>query len=355
MRASRPPVPGGVPLPELTRSARRLWLALGLLALLMAGAVLFYTRVESRLSGAHWTLVDGIYMAVLTVTTIGFSEVHPLSKSGELFTSGFALAGILLLAGAARSAVELALGEQISAELQRRRRLKTLSKLENHYLVCGFGRMGREVVRLLSQRRLPMAVIEQDPALAEELQQSGIPFVQGNATHDANLLAAGIQRAKGLVAVTATDEDNLFIVLSARVLNPKLYIVSRASTEASIEKLKRAGADRVLSPYVVGAHQIAHAVIQPGVVDFLELVLHSEELDLEIGGIEVQQGWAAADRPMRDTGICCEGGAVILAVRDRQGHFRTNPSANTVVSPGELLIAMGTRDQLGALERMARG
>jgi voltage-gated potassium channel len=339
------------PLEDLRRSARQFRVAVLLLLLLVVSAAAFYTTVETRLSRVAWSFVDAIYMAVLTITTIGFAEVHPLSQAGRAFTTGFAVIGIGLVAFAARSAASLLVGQQISAEMQRRRRLRALREMQGHYIVCGYGRMGRAAVEQLRRRGLRVVVVEQDPAVLGLLRDSEVAFVEGNATQDDQLRAAGIERALGLIAAVGTDEDNLFIVLSARLLNPGLHIVARAGQETTVDKLVRAGATRVLSPFTVGGRQLAAAAAEPGVLDFLELVLHREELDVEIAAIAVSPESPVLGKPMLGSGVMREGGAMILAVVNARGEFHTNPRPHTALSPGDQLIAMGSRAQLASLQQ----
>ncbi len=338
-----------IPLDDLGRSARQFWVALGLLLLLLIVAAFFYIKVESRLTGTPWSLVDAIYMAVLTFTTIGFAEVHELSQMGRAFTTGFAIGGIALAAFAVRAAASLLVGQQLSAEVQRRRRLRALRDMTDHYVVCGYGRMGRETVHQLRRRGLPVVVIEHDPAGLELLQETEIPFVAGNATEDEQLKQAGIERAKCLIAAVATDEDNLFIVLSARLLQPKLNIVARASREETVDKLRRAGANSVHSPYVGGGRDLAFAAMQPGVVHFLEQVLHQEETDVDIFTVAVPEGSPVIGKAMLGSGVMQEGGAMILGVIAAGNKLRTNPRPDTKVRPGDTLIGMGTASQLAAL------
>lgn len=323
---------------------------MSLLVVLMIGAVVFYVAVEGRLSGVRWSLTDGLYMVVVTITTIGFGEVHPLSQGGRLFTTAFAFTGVVLLAFAARSAASLLVGQQLSAEVQRRRRLRAMSQMTNHYIVCGYGRMGREAVHQLRRRGLPVVAIEQDTSALEPLADTQVPFIEGNATQDDDLRGAGVERAKCLVAAVGTDEDNLFIVLSARLLNPNLYIVARAGQEAAVDKLRRAGANRVLSPYVLGGRHLAAAAAEPGVVDFLEVVLH-EAADAEIVAVTVPENSPTIGKPMLGSGVMEEGGAMILAVIEQDNRLHTNPRPHTAVKPGDRLIAMGNGEQLSRLKQ----
>jgi voltage-gated potassium channel len=340
---------------DISRSARQFWVALLLLLVLMTIAVGFYVNFESWLSGTDWSLIDGIYMAVLTITTIGFAEVHPLSQTGRLFTTSFAITGVVLLAFAARSVASLLVGQQLSAQVQRRRRLRALEQMRDHYIVCGYGRMGRETIHQLQRRGRPTVVIEQDPAALELVRQTDIPFVEGNATEDAQLRNAGVERARCLIAAVATDEDNLFIVLSARLLNPALHIVARASREEAVDKLHRAGANSVHSPYIGGGRDLAYAAMDPSVVHFLEQVLHQEEMDVDILTVSVPEGSPVVAKPMLGSGVMQEGGAMILGVIVSDGRLHTNPRPNTTVSVGDTLIAMGTRDQLARLRTAVRG
>ncbi len=326
-----------------------------LLLAVMTGAVFYYYHIESQRSGIDWSLVDCMYMAVIMVTTIGLREVHPLSQSGRLFTTTFAIVGVALVAFAVRTAATLVVGQQLSAEVQRRRRLRALKEIRDHYIVCGYGRMGRESAHQLRRRGLPVVVIEQEPTAIERLRETGVLCVEGNATQDEQLEAAGVARAKALIAAVATDEDNLFIVMSARVLNPTLYIVARASREETVRKLQRAGANSVHSPYVGGGRDLAYAAVEPGVVHFLEQVLHQEAFDVDFRSVPVPNDSPVLGKPMLGSGVMQEGGAMILAVLSKDRELRTNPRPNTTVDPGDTLIAMGTREQISRLEQAVRG
>jgi voltage-gated potassium channel len=336
---------------ELSRTGRWLWVLLVLLMALMAVAVSYYYYAESSVSGYPWTLAESFFMAVLIVTTIGLKEVHPLSATGELFTAGFAIASLIVLALIVRMAAGILVGQQLSAEVQRRRRLRALKDMRGHYIVCGYGRMGREAVHQLRQRNVDVVVLDQDPARLETLPDAGIPFIEGNATQDEHLRAAGIEWAKCLISAVGTDEDNVFVVLSARLLNPKLYIVARAERDETVDKLMRAGANSVHSPFVLGGRDLATAAVEPGVVHFLEQVLHQQEFDVDFRSLAVPDGSPAMGKPMLGSGVMQEGGAMILAVLSADKTLRTNPRPDTLVKPGDSLIAMGTREQLARLQR----
>jgi voltage-gated potassium channel len=339
---------------ELSFTARQFWGALLLLLLLLLLAVVFYFNIESRISGAPWTFIDSAFMAVMIVTTIGQS-VHPLSQLGEFFTIGYAITSLLLLALALRAAARLVVGEQLSEQVQRKRRQKMLAHIKAHYIVCGYGRMGRETAQQLSRRGYPVVVIEQDRETLEQLRASDLLFVEGNATSDEILKAAGIERAQGLIAAADTDQDNLFIVLSARLLNPKLYIVARASKEETSDKLQRAGANRVHSPYVVGGQHLAAAASAPGVVDFLELVLHKTDPDVEIAALALPNNSPVLGKPMLGSGVMREGGVMVLAIMDQSGGMHSNPRPATALQAGDSLIVMGSAQQIADLQKIISG
>ena len=316
--------------------------AIGLL--LFIAAVLFYRFEE------HYTLVDAVFMTVITVSTVGYNVVEPLSPAGEVFTSLLILGAIAVMTIALWHAAELVVEQQLWDFWGRRKRMKAIEQVRNHHIICGHGRMGQEIVKQLLGRGAEIVVIERDAELVAKLQEAGILFVAGNATEDAVLLAAGIERAKSLVAVTSTDEDNLFLTLSARVLNPGLYIVARCASPGAHDKLVRAGASRVISPYVTGGRQMAAALVRPVMVDFLDLLLQVEERDLDIAEITVTPDAAFAGLTLVEAAIREQCGAGIVAVRGPDGRFHTNPPPEYVIRPGDVLIALGPPEQLTCLE-----
>lgn len=232
---------------------------------------------------------------------------------------------------------------------------KFIAGLKDHYIVCGYGRMGRQIVKDFEQYNVPYVVIEWNPEQLPDLAAHNIPHIEGRATDDDVLLRAGVDRAKGLIAVTATDEENVFIVLTARGLNPDLCIVARSIQQENEQKLIRAGADRVLSPYIVGGHRMASAVLSPEVTDFLEMVLPGQHPELEITAVPVTQAAPFADKPLNQSQIRETAGVNVLAIREPDGAMHTNPHPDTVIHPEDQLIVMGTPAQIEAARKMARG
>ena len=232
---------------------------------------------------------------------------------------------------------------------------QSLSQLKDHLIVCGFGRMGRRVCKEFAAEGLAFAVIERESRLLDDFPfAAGIPLT-GDATSDEVLRHAGVERARGLVAVLRSDADNLFITMSARLLNDKLFIVARAEGELAEKKLLRAGASRVVSPYTIGGNRMAQAVLRPAVVDFIELATRTEYLDLQIEETEIAAVSRLADKSLQDSRVRQELGVIIVAIKKAKGHMVFNPPGDAIMQPGDLLITLGNREQLNQLERLATG
>jgi len=331
----------------LTVRARRLVLTLGILLFLLVAGTTGYRLVEG------WPFADALYMTVITITTVGFMEVHPLSAAGRVFTMLLSLGGVFTAFYLGTAIVASVVSGEMRGVFGRQRMERRLAELGNHLIVCGFGRMGHLVGAEFSSLRLPFVVIEKQDDLLEGFDMPhGIPF-RGDATSDEVLERAGVKRARGLVTVAASDADNLYITMSARFLNEKLFIVARAEGEAAEKKLLRAGANRVVSPYAIGGQRVAQAVLRPNVMDFLELATRSEHLELQIEETEVRPGSTLAGRTVRDSPVRSELGIIIVAVKKPDGRMVFNPASEFVIEAGDLLITLGHRQQLDRLERLA--
>lgn len=331
----------------LMASARRLRLSLSLLAAVAACGTLGYVLIE------HYSLLDALYMTVITLSTVGYGEVHPLSPAGRAFTMGLIVAGIGTVSAVIGSALELGFGEHFREVARHRRMERLLQEIKDHTIICGYGRMGQEIAREFQARGLPFVVIDRDPALAATLDTAGMPHLIGDAAEDEVLHRAGVDRARSLVTVAPTDADNIFITLSGRSLNPGLTIVARSIRAEDEHKLRRAGADRVVSPYVIGGRRIAAAVYRPEVVDFLDLHIRAPEHDLEIDSIPIRAGAPYAGRTLRESGIRQQTGCTVLALRSATtGRFVDNPTAETTLEAGDAMIVLGTVAQLDALQHL---
>jgi len=298
-----------------------------------------------------WTLLDSLYMTIITLTTVGYTEVHSLSDAGRIFSI------ILMLSGVGAMFYALGVGARILLEgelreiLGRKRLSKKIENLKNHYIICGYGRMGSIICREMAHNRAPFVVIEGATDVVAGMDRD-ILALQGDATQDSVLKQAGIDRARGLISVLSSDADNLYVVLSARGLNPKLRIVARASDEGAEKKLLRAGADNVVSPYFIGGLRIAHTLLKPAVVDFIEFATQSSNLELQMEEIRVKEGSRIVDRTLHESGIGKELGIIIVAIKRASGEMVFNPTSRSMIRNEDTLIAMGETSKLKELEKM---
>ncbi|HSE58713.1 MAG TPA: potassium channel protein [Nitrospiraceae bacterium] len=301
-----------------------------------------------------WPVFDALYMTVTTVTTVGFQEVHELSRAGRAFTVVLIISGVGTLFYVLSNLARLAIEGELRVLLGHYRVGGRMRALKNHYIICGGGQMGRRIGKELISKALPFVVIEKNPEVAAQLQQDGMVAMEGDATRDEALTQAGVQRAKGLVSVVNSDLENLYIVLTARGLNKDLYIVARAGDEGSERKLLRAGANRVSSPNVSGGMEIAQALIRPAVLDFLELATQSEHLDLQIEEFAIEQGSPLDGKAPHDCGLNHDRGLIIVAVKRQSGHMEFNPGATVRLGVGDRLIVLGAPASLKRLESVLR-
>jgi voltage-gated potassium channel len=318
--------------------------AASLLALLLIGSMGF-VWIEG------WNFLDSLYMTVTTLATVGYGEVHPLSRLGRIYNMALILAGMGVTLYIVGSLARVVIEGDLQAILGRRKLTKHIAKLKNHYILCGFGRIGEIIARQLSARGLPLLVVESDPALLSRLESGEHYFINGDATRDDVLLEAGIERAKGLVAVVGSDASNVYIVLTARSLNPNLFIVARGEEPGSEQKLLRAGADKVESPYRMGGQKMAHTILHPTVVTFMELAM-KEGVDWSMEEVAVGQASSLLGVPLKDSGIRQKLDLILVAIKRADGEMLFNPSYETQILAGDTLIALGLRKNLDALEAM---
>jgi voltage-gated potassium channel len=329
---------------------RRIERALLALVVITVAGALGYMVFEG------WSFTDALYMTVITLTTVGYREVRPLDTTGQLWTMLLLVTGVGTLFYAAVSSVELVVEGAIRGYFGRRRMQTAIGKLSDHYILCGYGRVGRQVAAEFARDGVPFVVVDQDPEIVEECAAEGYLALLGEASDDSRLEEAGVRRAKGLVAAVDSDADNVFVVLSARKLNPRLNIVARASSDESAAKLEMAGADRTLSPYAVGGRRLASLATQPLIVDFLEIVTRGEEgIEFRLEEFGVPEDSFIAGHTIGELRIGEKTGAMILAIRNKEGTFDTTPSASNRVRAGDTLIVLGTREQISRLEQLMGG
>ena len=326
------------------------------LAILMLSGIIFVGTAGYMTLG--WDLLDALYMTVITVGTIGFEEVRDLDESvaGRLWTIVLIISGVAVLGYATTSLVALAVEGTVRDYFRGRRMRVEIGKLGGHQIICGYGRVGRQVAEEFALDGVPFVVIDQDPRFVEECLNRGYLALLGEASDDGTLEEAGVRRARGLVAAVDSDAENVFVVLSARKLNPKLHIVARTSSDASASKLEIAGADRTISPYSVGGRRLASLATQPVVVDFLDIVTRGEKgIEFRLEEFAVPKESPFADHTIAELKIGEKTGAIVLAIRSPEGTFDTTPSAQDTVHSGDTLIVLGTRGQITRLERLMRG
>ncbi len=319
---------------------RRFRFALLLLFLLACFGTAGYMLIEKM------TFIDAFYMTVITVSTIGFGEVHPLSPEGEIFTIIFIILSVGTGALVVSAGIEVLLGDRVWAQAHRRRTERIIMELKNHYIVCGYGRMGQQIVRDLVNRREKFVVIEQSLAIEKRLLEAGYAYILGDAEDDEVLKHAGVEHAQGIVAALNTDGANVLIALSARGLNPDILIVARSSNEYAENKLRRAGADRVVSPDAIGGHRLALALLQPTVHDFMTKIFNIEELDVDVGEVVVKEGSSLIGRSIIDLDIRGRWGLSIIAIQSENGEFIISPDATRRIISGETLIVIGRLDAI---------
>lgn len=299
----------------------------------------------------RWNPFDSLYMTIITLTTVGYGEVHTLSKAGKIFTI------ILILSGVGAMLYALGIGAKtlIEGELReilgRKKVSKIIEGIRNHYIICGYGRMGKIISKEMSSHGAHFVVIEKSAEVLAIVDKD-ILAIQGDSTQDAILKGAGIEKAQGLISVLSSDADNLYVVLSARGLNPKLRIAARASEEGVEQKLIRAGADNVISPYHIGALRIAHTMLKPAVVDFIEFATKKGNIELQMEEIKVKEDSHIMGLSLDECEMRKELGIIIVAIKRASGEMEFNPTSASIIKQGDTLIAMGEVNQLKKFEQL---
>ena len=315
-----------------------------LLLLVMAIGTAGYHYIEG------WPWFDGFYMVVTTLTTIGYQEVHPLSHTGRIFNVFVILAGVSLLLLGVGALSQALLEFELQSFFGRRRMEREIGRLDGHYIICGMGRVGRSVARELARKPVAFVMIESAEAKRQRFTSENWLVLAGDATQEQILRQAQIERARGLIAATTTDATNLYIVLTARGLNPHLKIIARASEDNAEKHLLTAGADSVVSPYSFAGQRIAQSLLRPHVVSFLDTATTHLGMDLEIGEIHITPDSTFAGKTLESSRIRQERGVIVLAIK-RQDAMRFNPAPDERIEPNDCLIAMGEPSQLRQLEQ----
>ncbi|HET7420512.1 MAG TPA: potassium channel protein [Candidatus Dormibacteraeota bacterium] len=319
----------------------RFRLAAILLAIVIAVGVTGYRLIDG------WNLLDSFYMVIITISTVGYTEVHPQGAAGRLFTSGLIVVGVgTMLYGFGVFAETLA--DNAFGRYRRERQLqRDLDRLRDHFIICGYGRIGTQIVAEFEDHGVPYVVIDQTEEALERVRAEGRLHIEGDASKEDILKQAGIERARGLVSAVDSDERAVYIVLAARALNPGLYIVARAGRPDSIRRLELAGATRTISPYVMAGHRMAELAIRPAMVEVLD-TLHHAELGIGVEEMVVNQASAVIGKTLETSGLLAPTAARVLALRRQDGTLHVNPSAAMRLEEGDLVIALGSEEQLFA-------
>jgi voltage-gated potassium channel len=289
-------------------------------------------------------------MTVITMGTVGYSEVHEISNTGRLFTILLIFFGVGYFVYVAGVVVQFMVEGRMRTILGRRRLEKKIGRLKDHYIVCGYGRIGRVLCKNLKRKPLDLVVLEKDREMIPVMDEDKVLYVCGDVLDEANLIKAGIKRAKGLVAVLATDADNVFLVLTARQLNPDIHIVARACQIESKSKLQAAGANNVESPYEMGAVSMAQRILRPTVTNFLDLAFTYKRKEIQMEEIPVNPSSALSNVMLKDSGIRQKFNLIIIAIKKSDDSMLFNPSFETIIKPGDTVIAVGEEANLKKLE-----
>ena len=322
-----------------------------LLYILMAmGVTLTIGTVGFTLIGGY-PVFDAFYLTLSTMTTVGYGD--RFSHAARVFNAFLIMFGVttifIAIGAMTQTIIEFELGDAIG----KRRNKRMIDKLKDHYIICGFGRVGRGAAAELQHSGVPFVVVDSQADRVERAMLSGMLAVAADATRDDTLRQVAIDRARGLVAALATDADNLFVLLSAKGLNPKLYVAARAAEEGAEEKMRRAGADAVFAPYAITGHRLAQSLLRPHVVQFLDFTTKDIAMDISIEQVRVSPGSELAAKTIREMQMRRSMGVIVMAIRRGDGNMLFNPPADTAIEAGDYLIVMGKQQDLAALEALA--
>jgi len=327
---------------------RRLLPAILVILSIVLFGILAYTLLEK------WTLLEAVYMVITTLFAVGFEEVHPLSPAGRIVTMLIIVGGVGSAIYAGGQAVEIIVEGEMSGYRKRKRMDKIIRDMRDHYIICGFGRVGHQVAQTFEKSRVPFVVIDSKRETLEELEAKGFAGIIGDATDDSVLTAAGIMHARGLVACADSDVANVYVTLSARVLNAGLNIVARAGIHDTEKKLIMAGANRVISPYFISGVRMAALATHPVASDFLDLVTHGGQVDFRLFEATIPEGSSLIRKSVAEADITNISGALVLAVRKADGAFELQPKAMSKLEKGDVMIVLGTQEQFEALEKIVQ-
>lgn len=330
----------------MQRFRGRLFLILAAIALTLAGGTAGFILID------HYPPFDAFYMTLITISTVGYGEVHPLSHAGRVFNSFLIFFGVTIMLLAVGSMTQAIIELELNQYFGKRRTKKMIDQLRNHYIVCGFGRVGRGAAYELQRAGVPFLVVDKNGDRVEWAMKDGMLAVLADATDDETLKAAGVLEAKGLIATLASDADNLFVILSAKALNPSLQVAARISSEQSEKKMRLAGADHVFAPYDMTGNRMAQVMLKPHVSQFIEFTTKGMGLDVGIEQVRVPANSDFASKSLVETQLRKELGVIVLAIRKTDGRMLFNPAPEAEIEAGDHLIVMGEPANLQRLEHL---
>lgn len=334
------------------RTAESWWLRGPGLGVLLVAVVSAIGTLGYIIEG--WSAWDAAFMTIISVTTVGYGYVHPLSRAGEVWTALVLLAGVATLFYTAFVLMAQVVDGGLQRGLEQRRFRRMIDQLSNHFIICGYGRIGSTIAEEFRRHGVPFVVVDRDPEKVHAIIAAGGVAVAADASREEVLNNVGLARARGLIAAVSTDAENVYTVLTARVLRPDLFIIARVESDDAEPKLRRAGADRVISPYTLGAVQMAHTALRPAVVDFMRLATSSEHLELSAEQIGLEPGSALDGRSLREAELRQRFGVIVVAIQRKDGKMEFNPSPETVLRAGDQLVLLGGVEHLRQLEAVAR-
>lgn len=333
----------------MSRLARRFLILLSAIVATLTIGTIGFTWIEG------YPAFDAFYMTLTTMTTVGYAEIHPLSRAGRIFNSFLIMVGVTTIFIGIGTMTQTIIELELGNALGRRRNKRMIEKLQNHFIVCGYGRVGRGAASELQHAGVPFIVVDIRPERAEQAVAEGMLAVAADSTRDETLRQVGIERARGLVAALSSDADNLFVLLSAKGLNPRIYAAARAAEESAEEKMRRAGADAVFAPYTITGHRLAQSLLRPHVVQFLDFTTKDIGEDVSIEQVRVSENSEVVSRTIQELQLRRELGVIVMAIRKSDGTMQFNPPADTAVRGGDYLIVMGRQADLRALENVVAG
>ena len=301
------------------------------------------------------SLIDALYMTVITISTVGYGEVGTMTDASKLFSIGIIFSGLTVVGYGATSIVSLFFEGELKDAWRKKRMEERIFNLDNHYIVCGAGAIGSTVIECLSNNAANFVVIEESEKRVEELDEIGILAVQGDATHEETLQKAGIEKAKGIICTLTTDAENVFVVLTARELNDNIYIISKAIEQSAHNKLLKAGANKTISPNEIGGQRMAALMVRPAIMSFLDIITHAGDLTLDLEEVMIPAHSTLVGQKLSEARIPDRTGLIVLAL-NKEGveDFKFNPNSNEILNKGDTMIVLGTNEQVNKLKSIVK-